>query len=45
MIYDDEGKVDALHYDKIPLHLIPLVRDLYKKIDEMERKINDTTKP
>ncbi|HEY4543681.1 MAG TPA: hypothetical protein VIG40_03460, partial [Tissierellaceae bacterium] len=45
VIYDDEGKVDALHYDKIPLHLIPLVRDLYKKIDEMERKINDTTKP
>lgn len=36
--YDPEGRVEALRYDLIPVALIPVVRDLVARVEELEAR-------
>jgi hypothetical protein len=40
LIYYNEGEPESVHYSDIGLALIPYVKELYDRIEELERKIN-----
>lgn len=40
LLYYSEDKPESVSYDRIGLALIPYVKELYDRIDELERKVN-----
>jgi len=39
VVYDAEGKPDAVKYDRVALHLLAVVKDQQKRITELEATI------
>jgi hypothetical protein len=44
VIYDNEGKPDAVKYDRLTLYLLELAKAQQKKISELEKKISELEK-
>ena len=42
VVYDQEGNVDGFSYDRVGVALIPYVKELYDRIEELERRLNGT---
>ena len=40
VIYDTKGEVDAIDYNKLNIYLFPLVKDLYKRIEQLEAQLS-----
>ena len=40
LVYYQNGKPESINYEKIGLALIPYVKELYGRIEELERKLN-----
>ncbi|WP_409328054.1 phage tail spike protein [Staphylococcus pseudoxylosus] len=39
--YNAEGEVEGIGYDRLWIHLIPIIKDQQKRIEQLEGKIND----
>lgn len=44
VIYDEEGKPDAVKYDRISIYLISIVKEQQKRIEELEKQIKSIGK-
>lgn len=40
VIYDDSGEVEGIAYDRLWVHLIPIIRDQQKRIEKLEAEKN-----
>jgi alpha-L-fucosidase len=41
VIYDNEGKPDAVKYDKVAIYLLQVVKELEAKNEQLEKRIED----
>lgn len=41
VIYDDKGEIEGIAYDRLWVHLIPIIKNQQIKIEKMEVKINE----
>jgi hypothetical protein len=41
VIYDEEGRPDAVKYNKLPIYLLELIKEQQEKIDEQQKQIEE----
>ncbi|HDA6923444.1 TPA: hypothetical protein O5S11_001945 [Staphylococcus aureus] len=41
VIYDDNGEIDGIAYDRLWVHLIPIIKNQQSKIEKLEELINE----
>ncbi|CAC8126471.1 hypothetical protein IS55_1182 [Staphylococcus aureus subsp. aureus IS-55] len=41
VIYDDNGEIEGIAYDRLWVHLIPIIKNQQSKIEKLEELINE----
>ncbi|HCY6796762.1 TPA: structural protein, partial [Staphylococcus aureus] len=39
--YDDKGEIEGIAYDRLWVHLIPIIKNQQSKIEKLEELINE----